>query len=218
MNEDKIQENAKIISSFDPFTEKTYRDMDLDRLIVYSLRRLEGKNIPLYFDLITAAAFRLFPKKFSMAAFPQYPDTNRTNKAVRRLTDPKRKNWATGNVENGFYLTELGREIAEEVEVTLANPDRQQKTKPATRSRGRSSEDDTKEVHESDLFKQWQESGSASPHEFFAFLRATPYTPKALLSEHLKQLKQSAADADDKEVLRFLEWVNEKFGNLTSES
>ena len=206
-----MREHAKIVEAFVPYSEESYSNVDLDRLMVLAFWKLEQKNIPLYFDHATVAAFKLFPKKFSMATFSEYPDTNRTNKAARRLTDPKRKKWATGNVENGFFLNDLGRETAQEVEKALLENKQPRKSLPTARSRGRSSDDEMQEIRSSDLFTQWQEGAKTNPHEFFAFLKAAPYTPRKMLLERLKQLQQSAVDARDPDAEKFLKWVDETF-------
>lgn len=214
MSETDMRKSEKVIADFAPYKNEVYENTDLDRLIVYTFLKLQQSNVPLHFDLVTVAAFKLFPGKFAMASFPQYPDTNRTDKAVRRLTDPKRKNWATGNVENGFYLTDLGREIAEEVEYSLSTPKSGSKVIPSGRSRGRSRIDEISDIRNSDLFKQWREGTKASPHEFFAFLKATPYTPKHLLSDRVKELNRAATDTQDTEIISFLSSMTDNFSNL----
>lgn len=193
-----------------------YDSFDLDRLVVYTLYALEGKKIPLYFDFIAVGLFRLFPRKFSMANFIQYPDTNRISKALRRLTDQKRKHWATGNIENGFHLTDLGREMAKQVSGSLKNPLPRKDRKPiiVSKSRGKSPGDDIREIRVSEAFKKWFANEEVNNYEFFAFLKAAPYTPKQLLAEHLKRLKVSATTTKDKEVLEFLSWLEKKFSNL----
>lgn len=213
MRKKATSESEKIIENFVAYKNSSYKDIDLDRLAVFTLWKLKKANLPLYFNFAAVAAFKLFPEKFSMVSFPEYPDNNRANKALRRLTDVKRRNWATGNVENGFFLTDLGEEIAEEVEKSISNPQIHSKV-ISSRSRGRSSVDDIRDIKESDLFKQWKETKKASPHEFFSFLKAAPYTQKTLLVERLKGLNQSAVDAHDEEVLLFLGWVRENFSNL----
>ena len=208
--------DKKTITALKPFAPKAYENVDLDRLAVYALRVLEQKKIPLYFDYASVALFRLFPKKFSMSNFSQYPDTNRINKALRRLTDQTRKSWATGTVENGFSLTDLGKEIGKQAFEILNNPDRQggPKISPPKRSRGRSANVDASEIRESEAFKKWSVQEPITDYEFFAFLKATSYTPKSLLLEHLNRLKNSATNAKDKEVANFLSWLGQKFENL----
>ena len=200
------------------FPAENYDGFDLDRLVVYALHALEEKGVPLYFDFISVELFRLFPRKFSMANFRQYPDTNRISKALRRLTDQKRKSWATGNIENGFYLTDLGREMAKQVSGSLKNPlpKKNRKLIIVNKSRGKSPSDDIQEIRESEAFKKWLTSEEVNNHEFFAFLKAAPYTPIQLLAEHLRRLKVSATTSKDKKVLEFLSWLDKKFGNLIS--
>lgn len=215
----KNQNNANIqraLFGMKHFPFVNYDSFDLDRLVVYTLYALEGKRIPLYFDFIAVGLFKLFPRKFSMANFAQYPDTNRISKALRRLTDQKRKRWATGNIENGFHLTDLGHEIAKQVLVFLENPKLKKGRKPivVTKSRGRSPIEDVQEIRASEAFKKWFANEEVNNHEFFAFLKAASYTPKQLVAEHLKQLKASTVSAKDKEVLKFLSWLENKFQNL----
>lgn len=208
----------KILTGLKQLPAANYDSFDLDRLVVYTLFVLEENKVPLYFDFIAVGLFRLFPRKFSMANFRQYPDTNRINKALRRLTDQKRKSWATGNIENGFYLTDLGREMAKQVSNSLKNPlpKKDRKLITVSKSRGKSPSDDIQEIRVSEAFKKWFANEEVNNHEFFAFLKAAPYTPKQLLIEHLNRLKVSATTTKDKEVLEFLAWLEKKFSNLLS--
>src|SRR3989344_7564917 len=186
----KDNTNTKnVLLRIKPFPVANYITFDLDRLVVYTIYALEEKKIPLYFDFIAVGLFRFFPRKFSMANFTQYPDTNRISKAVRRLTDQKRKRWATGNIENGLQLTDLGHETAKQVFGILKNPELRKNPKLTviTKSRGRSPSDDIREIKESDAFRKWQNEQDVNNYEFLAFLKAVPYTPKQLLAEHFGQ-------------------------------
>lgn len=210
-----MTDEKKIILSFKRFPQKSYEKIDLDRLAVHALCALEKKEVPLYFDYAAVAMFRLFPKKFSMANFFQYPDTNRINKTLRRLTDQTRRNWATGSVENGFSLTDFGREIGKQVLVLLNNPEQQaSRAQAQTRIRGRSAPVETTEMKNSDVYKKWLAKEPISNYEFFSFLKATPYTPKPMLLDHLNKLKRAASTAGDDEVTVFLEWLERKFISL----
>jgi len=221
MKKDKtIIDTKKIVLGLKPLSAKGYENLDLDRLVVYALYLLEEKEIPLYFDYICVGLFKLFPNKFSLANFKQYPDVFRINNAVRRVTgalsDKDKKRWANGSPENGFSLTDFGREIAKQVAHLIENPELQKNRAKylETKTRGRSSSDDIKDIKESDAFKKWQSEQEINSHEFFAFLKATPYTPKQLLYTHFKQLKTSSINAQDKEVSIFLSWLEKKFNNL----
>lgn len=201
--------------------KKTYEGLNIDRLVIFGMFFLEKQGIPLYFDYIAVCLFKLFPKKFSMSNFEKYPDTFRINNSVRRLAGSLKSEgnitWASGNVENGFSLTETGREIALQVETFLKNPKGKKITsKPKfKRSRGRFVDDDIKEIEVSVLYKKWlQKENKISDYEIISFLNAMPYTPKELLLKYLSQLRQSANTVKNKEVLNFLNWMEKKFYHI----
>lgn len=207
--------DKKAIVAIKAHAPKSYESIDLDRLAVYALTVLDSKKIPLYFDYAAVALFRLFPKKFSMANFSQYPDTNRINKALRRLTDQARRGWATGTVENGFSLTDLGREVGRQVLEIINNPEKHEVKKiVSSRSRGRSADAEINEIKNSETYKKWENKELINNYEFYAFLKAAPYTPKPLLVEHLDRLKKSAIEVKDKVVQEFLSDLDTKFNNL----
>lgn len=214
--ENKTTNIKKVVLKLKMLPLKNYQNIDLDRLVVYVLFTLEENRVPLYFDFIAVGLFKLFPRKFSMANFRQYPDTNRISKALRRLTDQKRKDWATGNIENGFHLTDFGHEMAKQVSNSLKNPLQVKNQKPiiVTKSRGKSPIEDMREIRISEAFKKWFSNENVNNHEFFAFLKAAPYTPKQLLLEHLNRLKVAANTSKDNEVIEFLSWLEKRFSNL----
>lgn len=202
---------------FKSVNDKNYENLDLDRLVIYTFHFLEENKIPLYFDYISVALFKLFPQKFSMANFKQYPDTNRISKSLRRITDQKRKGWATGNIENGFYITELGRETAMRVKNLIFSSPwfKKEKLLVSRRSRGRSPEDDVNEIKRSGVFQKWQQKNyKITNYEIISFLRAMPHTPKNLLKQYLDGFNQSVVTIKDKEVRSFLKWLEKKFYNL----
>ena len=205
------------ILTIKPLKIKHYEDFDLDRLAIYAMHFLEEKKVPLYFDYIASTLFKLFPAKFSMANFKQYPDTNRISKALRRLVDEKRRNWATGSIENGFYITETGKEIAIQVGNLLLRPyTKSKRSLPVFRkSRGRSPKDDVEEIERSEVFQRWQQKNyKITDYDILSFLKAVSYTPKTVLLQYLNNLKQSATTIKDTKTVKFLQWVEEKFYNL----
>jgi len=218
-NNMKNQEGVKKrILEFKHFDLRNYANIDIDRLVVFGMYYLERKKIPLYFEHIAIALFKLFPKRFSLENFQQYPDIYRINNAARRLAGSvkaKGARWANGNVENGFTLTETGREMAKQVEDFLNNPSKQLVKKVGVRSRGRSPADDVADVRRSSAFAKWQnDKSSLTNYDIFPLLGAMPYAPKELLKNHLNYLKESAANLKDKEVLGFLGWIESKFSNI----
>jgi len=214
-NNNDIRKKVLAIKRLDP---KSYEMLDLDRLVVFGMFYLEHKKVPLYFEYIVVGLFRLFPKKFSMANFRQYPDADRMNNAVRRIAGgikSRGTKWANGSIKNGFTLTETGREIAKQVEGFIANPTKQIPKKAAARSRGRSPIDDITDVRNSLAFKKWEEEkDKVTNYDIFSLLGAMPYAPKNLLKDHIGYLKESAATVKDKKITTFLEWVELTFRDI----
>lgn len=101
-----------------PLVFEKYENWDLDRLIMYTMGRLAKMKLDLSYENAVVAAFKLFPKKFSLPGFPNYPDSNRVMHCLSRCTLNNRK-WLGGKLRQGFFLTERSEKIISEVEELL---------------------------------------------------------------------------------------------------
>lgn len=115
MNEMKSDENRirEIVES-----NWDYLSMDKDRLVLYAVSFLESKQIEPTLDKITSATFRLFPKKFSLIGFPEYPDGRTIYYCVHNHCTLTRK-WLVGNVQSAYRITERGKYFLEETRKML---------------------------------------------------------------------------------------------------
>lgn len=207
----------KFLHSLEEFPEKQYKKMDLDRLAIYSMALLSENNIPLYFDYIVIALFKLFPKKFSLVNFEEYPDSDRVEKILLHLK-PRDRNWATGNVREGYCLTETGKEIVKQAKDLLRFPDKQkhQIFVPIIKTRTATPEKEIEDIRLSELYKEWKRGDikKIGEYDIWACLHAVSYAPKALLKRHINNLKQAAEEIKDKKVIEFLQWVENKYKNI----
>ena len=87
--------------------------MDKDRLILFAVSYLESKKIEPTFDKIVATAFKLFPKKFSLIGFPEYPDGKTIYHCVYNHCTLTKK-WLFGNVQSAFKITDRGKYFLDE--------------------------------------------------------------------------------------------------------
>jgi hypothetical protein len=208
------------ILSLRPFSSKDYENIDLDRLVIFTMCFLERKGLPLYFDFISVALFKLFPEKFSMANFIEFPDTYRINNSIRRTTGSlsdrdKLDRWANGTSEHGFSLTETGKEISKQVLMMLNNPKSiKTKNERAYKTRGKSLSDDILEIYDSDIFKKWQDEEEISDYDVLAFLKATSFTPKELIYNYLCRLKKSVNRDEHELVVNFLIWIEKRLNKI----
>src|SRR3989338_9571832 len=95
-----------------------YEDIDLDRLAIYAISQLEKIGAELSFENAVMASFKLFPQKFSLLGFPDYPDANRVMKCLWRFTS-KAKQWLGGKMRQGFFITERSRSYIKEAQDIL---------------------------------------------------------------------------------------------------
>src|SRR2546426_9038495 len=94
-----------------PYPLDQYGNIDLNRLTVFTIYLLNKRDIPTTLENIGVANFRMFPRRFAMVGFPDYPDVTRVNRALLQLR-PKYRNWAMGNAKLGWQLTVAGEEEA----------------------------------------------------------------------------------------------------------
>jgi hypothetical protein len=104
-DEDIIREIAEFQGNYTP--------LDKDRLILFAVSYLESKKIEPTFDKIVATAFKLFPKKFSLIGFPEYPDGKTIYYCVYNHCTLTKK-WLFGNVQSAFKITDPGKYFLDE--------------------------------------------------------------------------------------------------------
>jgi hypothetical protein len=105
------------INNIKPFSYKRYSSVSSrEKLIVYTIKYLKENNIPLSWNYIVIAAFKLFPEKFYFSEeFKIFPHIEMLNRTLLHLR-PKERNYATGSSRLNYQLTKFGEEIAKQVE------------------------------------------------------------------------------------------------------
>src|SRR3972149_7388372 len=116
----EIKMDRDKIEKLEPFATGKYENVDLDHLVIYAIGWLEKISVELSFENAVVAIFKLFPGKFSLLGFPEYPDACRINKCLWRCTD-KKKQWLGGKIRQGFIITERTRRIIKEAEDLLVD-------------------------------------------------------------------------------------------------
>src|SRR5438477_4784411 len=106
------------IASKDP---ALYKETSLAALTVYSLFWLHQWQLRRTIEAVSVLNWRLFPDKFGMVGWSEYPDAFRTNRSLLQ-GQPKYRNWLTGAASKGFSLNERGLEVARGLLVKLGPP------------------------------------------------------------------------------------------------
>lgn len=207
--------NGQPLGGIDAYQKTLYASLDLNRLVSFTIHWLLEHRIPMTFENIVVAAFRMFPDKFALEGYPDYPDAARTNRALLQLR-PKYRNWARGNVQKGFVLTESGlaevqrvKDILNGQDVQKVDTKRRQGIKPRTMDLTR----DLSIITDSNLFAKWKENRIAegSVLELLDMLQAFAYTPPKALKERIDSLQNTALQVGRVDIVEFFKDVRKNF-------
>ncbi len=203
------------VENFAPFPEATYQAVDLAGLAAFAINRLQELQVPITFENLVVALFRLFPEKFSLEGFEKYPDAARVGRTLLQL-GPKYRNWARGSVQKGFMLTEGGIAKAAKVGSTLVSGGPESSVQAARRQatpRTRDLKKELRALEESALFQKWKADKLAEgePRELFDLLGAFAYTPAHALRDRVQLLENAVKEVGRDELLDFLRSVRRTF-------
>lgn len=203
-----------------PFKPDSYDQIDLNRLAVYAIHLLSENALLVTFENIVVSLFLMFPRKFALVGFDQYPDSVRVTRALLQLR-PKYRNWASGSPPRGYNLTSAGVMIAEETAGMLVNPtqrhrDRKIKTRPRTFD---AAGEVAKTVLGSSAYSKYRESRleEIDEMEVLELLRTVPHTPPDVLNRYMRQMQSIAQESNNDEAVEFLKFLRKKFRTLFSE-
>jgi hypothetical protein len=199
------------------FAELSYASFDLNRLAVFTIHWLEQHRITTSFENIVVATFRMFPAKFALDGYSQYPDAARVNRALLQLR-PKYRNWARGSVQKGFVLTQSGLAEVARVSEALQGLREAEQISPRRKSlkpRTMDLSPDLQQLQRSALFAKWRDGNISSGTllEFLDMLNAYVYTPPRALKERVDSLYNKAEQVNDKTSMDFLLAVRKSFSH-----
>lgn len=203
------------VLDFESYPEVSYASIDLTGLAAFAIRRLQELQIPITFENLVVTLFKLFPTKFSLEGFDEFPDAARIGRTLLQL-GPKYRNWARGSVQKGFVLTESGIAKAAKVGTILmsgASPTEVQLNRQQSRPRTMDLTKEMKVIEDSSLFQKWKagQLSEGQSIEFFDLLGAYAYTPVRALRDRAQLLENAARELGREDVLEFLRSVRHHF-------
>jgi len=184
------------------FNESIYTLVSLTKLIIFSISKVAENGEECAYERVVKECFTLFPKRFGLQRYPDWPDGARIKIEILRCRD---NGWVTGNEKNGFQITSLGRRVAEEVLNELQQGPTKKLRPTQTRDRG-----DTiiRYLKESEAFKRFRENKeefSISEIEFRKLLVATFEAPPRVLKQNLNYCIDICRQYSEEELRKFLE-------------
>jgi len=204
-----IKSDEDLIREFKEF-ENSYENIDKDRLLLYVVWYLESKEIEPTLQKITAAAFKLFPKSFSLLGFPEYPDGFTVYYTVW-LHDTKTKGLLVGSVQSGFSLSNKGRYYIEEVKKILSGEIKLNKVyRRITKTKESTFIEMLKKTTAYEKYKS-NAKDEISEWEILKALRAET-DPEHKFKEALRRYTEYAIRLNDTDILNFLKFLEQKMG------
>ena len=187
-----------------------YTPLDKDRLVLFAVSQLESKQIEPTFDKIVAAAFRLFPKKFSLIGFPEYPDGRTIYYCVYNHCTLDKK-WLFGNVQSAFKVTERGKYFFDETRKMLEG--KIVSTRTHLISPRRKETTFISILKKTEAYRKYlrNEKELIDNSEILDALRV-PSNSISLVQANLAKYLEYAKRIDESSVIKFLEFVIERLG------
>ncbi|MBI5030689.1 MAG: hypothetical protein HZB51_09190 [Chloroflexi bacterium] len=205
------------IPKFDP---QIYTKIALNELVTYSVYFLSQSNEEVSTENIVAACFLMFPQRFALRGYAQWPDSTVVEK---RWLDCRNRGLIEGSTARGFSLTPKGLELAEKVGKTLSGK------RPIFKSRGSErvrAETRTRAgrfvraIEDSDAFRLYQvnrEHAQISEFDFRSMLLCTMESSASTLRNNLEQFRQYASVYERKDIDVFLDFCEKRFARLLTE-
>lgn len=207
--------------SLPTFSPEIYSRIAMNDLVTYAVYHLSQSGKEINTEDIVAACFLLFPKRFQMRTYPQWPDSE---VVAKRWVDCRHRGLILGKTATSFSLTPTGLSLAEKVSEQLTgkrphfNRPGSNKVSGETRTRaGRF----VKSLENSDAYKLFcsqQEEAKISEFDFRSMLLCTMESSASTLSKNLDQFKQYVAVYERTDLIVFLDFCAKKFTHLLTEA
>lgn len=199
----------KKINKLSAIDFKKYENIDLDHLVMYAISKLDEIGADLSYENTVVASFKLFPQKFSLLGYEEYPDSDRIRNCLNRCI-LKNRQWLGGKAQYGFFLTDRSKVIIERSQ-ELLNEIVINKT--GTKSLTRRKEMILSEIKNSVAFSEFNSGNEdrITEGEVCYLLQGTLDTPRSILKQNLSILKIYSQELNNEEVIKFLDLIQTKF-------
>ena len=175
-----------------------------EKLMIYAALILERNKIPITFNYLCIATFKIFPDMFYCdEEFKEFPSVDRLNRTLMHLKYVHNgRPYLTGSVENGYSITKVGRAFSEETEAIINN------TKIDEHKKGFSR--DYLLFINSKGYKKYLETNNVDINYIWEFYKIIPYTQIKSTKENLNNVLNYAKENNDEKCMFFIDEVLKK--------
>ncbi len=215
--EAKSNSKKKFVLEQKSMPYEKYSNINHDKLLLYCIWKLKSNNFEVLEPDVGILAFKLFPKKFSLVGYTDFPDLVKARNTLWHLYD-KSKGWIKGRPRTDFSLTEIGEVIAkktiESIEKGIVTGSLIVKSKGDLQERKQVKE--IKWIKNSDAYKKFIENkkNEINWKNIIDLLKITSDTPISFAESKLKKISIYAEDLNEKVVLEFLEFLKRNFDKI----
>ena len=199
--------------TFDP---KIYKAIPYDDLLVFALYSIEQKGLDATFENLAVECYNLFPERFCLPGYKEYPDSAQVEKSWLRCRTDKRL--ITGSKAQGFQIASRGFSVVQKTQRRLGNKVLDSKRLLAIKGDRRTKIGRlVKQLEGNELFKEFLKKGPAieiSDYQFCDLIYSTLDTLPESRRKNLQQLKDAALDYNRSDMLGFLSHCETRFNHL----
>jgi len=180
---------------------ENYTQVDIHSLILVCIDNVISNNDDCTFERLVYECFGNYPKVFSLFRYPQWPDSNKLDRPLRKLRE---RGLVVGSPKLGFLLTEDGKHKVSRIRKTLAL---QKQTKPKQRILKGKERNFVAYIKSTELYRRFEtdkNSFDISEQEFIDLLRGTLETPRYVLKQTLVQYQKLSNEIGDVDLMEFL--------------
>lgn len=196
-------------------SQSIYMNFSYDDLLIFALFELQKNNVQATFENLVAKSFELFPKRFQLPGYDQWPDSSLIDKSWLRCRSDK--GLINGNKSKGFTLTLKGLSLAKRIN-QLLHYDKFQNEEVARKGDNRTRSGRlVKHIENSLAFQKYINGNSVnsiSEFEFCDLLYSTLDTDPVLRNRNFDELIYHAKVYERQDILKFLNNCKEKFLDL----
>jgi hypothetical protein len=180
---------------------EAYTQVDIHSLILVCIDNVISNNNDCTFERLVYECFTNYPKVFSLFRYPQWPDSNKLDRPLRKLRE---RGLIVGSPKLGFLLTEDGKRKVPGIRKNIVV---QRQTKPKQGILKGKERNFVAYIKSTELYQRFEKDRNSfdiREQEFINLLRGTLETPKHILKQTLGQYKKLSNEVGDADLLEFL--------------
>lgn len=192
-------------------SELLYEGIKLRGLVLYTISAMKEVGIMLSIENIIVSCFSIFPKKFSLFGWPEFPDTFRVHNACRQLANREkgRKDSAITGTKAQFIILPRGEQELKQIYELLNAPQKQK-----TFTRNRIQEKILAQTKKSKAFISYQNKVEIAKVDMYDVLQCPLGTANEDLRDNYDTLMNYAIDDNNEEVINFLKEIRNQFKEI----